>query len=115
MAPLPGGRGGLAGLAEPPRGPFVSEISRAAREHRIEVVGTLYEYERGKVYDTAFLASASGRIASSYRKAHLSDALGSREYSRLSAGARLPRPAPSSLGILGMPVCYDLRFPEVSR
>ena len=115
MAAFPGTKPELAGLAEPLRGPFVSEISRAAREHRIEVVGTLYESARSGVYDTSFLVSASGRLASWYRKTHLYDALGSRESSRLSAGARLPRPAPSSLGKLGMLVCYDLRFPEVSR
>ena len=115
MAPLPGGRAELAGLAEPLGGPFVSEISRAAREHRVEVVGTLYESEKGAVYDTSFLVSRAGRLVSSYRKTHLYDALGFRESSRLTAGSKLPGTAPSSLGRLGMLVCYDLRFPEVSR
>lgn len=107
----------LASLAEPLDGPFVTEVSRAARESSVEVVGTTYEPSgrRDRVYDTSFLVRRSGRLAGSYRKAHLYDALGTRESAKLAAGGRLPRPLPSSLGRLGMLVCYDLRFPEVSR
>ena len=103
------------GLAEPLGGPFVSEVSRAAREHRMETVGTAYELAGGRVYDTSFLVSRSGRVAGSYRKTHLYDALGVRESAVFSAGPRLPSPHASSLGRLGMLICYDLRFPEVSR
>lgn len=107
----------IAEQAERIDGPFVTEIARAAREHSIEVVGTMYERPRGpgRIYDTSFLVSRSGRVAGAYRKAHLYDALGFRESDMLAPGAHLPRPHPSSLGRLGMLICYDLRFPEVSR
>lgn len=107
----------LAELAEPLDGPFVSCIREAAREHSIEVVGTVCEPSGrpGRVYDTSFLVSRSGRLAGAYRKTHLYDALGFRESDKLAPGGQLPRPRASSLGRLGMLICYDLRFPEVSR
>lgn len=110
-------RSALAAEAETMAGPFVRAIARAARECSVEVVGTLYERggSGGRVYDTAFLADRSGRIASKYRKTHLYDALGFRESARMAPGAGLARPAGSRLGRLGMLVCYDLRFPEATR
>lgn len=107
----------LARQAEPLDGPFVSRICEAAREHSVEVVGTICEPSkvRDRVYDTAFLASKSGRVAGAYRKTHLYDALGFCESAKLAPGETLPRPRASSVGKLGMLICYDLRFPEVSR
>jgi len=107
----------LAGLAEPVTGPFVREIARAARENSIEVVGTLYEAGKpgGRVYDTSFLISSSGRLVSKYRKVHLYDALGFRESKKLAAGSQIPKPQKSAIGRVGMMICYDLRFPEMSR
>ena len=107
----------LASLAEPITGDFVNNIAAAAKEHRIEVVGSFYEKSKKKdrVYDTCFIASKTGRILSKYQKIHLYDALGFRESAKLVAGSRLSRPVNTSLGKTGMMICYDLRFPEVSR
>jgi len=107
----------LAGLAEPVTGPFVREIARTARENSVEVVGTLYEGGKpgGRVYDTSFLISSSGRLVSKYRKVHLYDALGFRESKKLTAGSQIPKPQKSAIGRMGMMICYDLRFPEMSR
>ncbi|RNJ76239.1 MAG: carbon-nitrogen hydrolase family protein [Nitrosopumilus sp. H13] len=107
----------LASLAEPVTGGFVSSIAAAAKEHRIEVVGSFYEKSRRKdrVYDTCFVAGRTGRILSKYQKVHLYDALGFRESAKLAAGRRLARPVNTSLGRTGVMICYDLRFPEVSR
>ena len=107
----------LAGLAEPLDGPFVGAVAAAAREHRIEVVGTIYERSRrrDRAYDTCFVASRSGRVASAYRKVHLYDALGFRESAKLAPGRGMSRPVRTSLGRTGTLICYDLRFPEASR
>ena len=107
----------LAGLAETIRGEFVSEVARSARQNRIQVVGTFYEKSRvtDRVHDTAFLVSKSGRLLSTYRKVHLYDALGFKESDKLAAGSQIARPAKTSVGTVGMMICYDLRFPEMSR
>lgn len=107
----------LAGLAETLEGDFVGEIARLARGRSIQVVGTIYERtgRDDRVYDTAFLLDADGRLASSYRKIHLYDALGLRESDKIMAGSRMHVPAPTRAGMLGMMICYDLRFPEVAR
>ena len=107
----------LAALSEGPRGPFVTAVAGAARRHGIEVVGTFYERSRarGRVYDSSFHLDASGRLVSLYRKVHLYDALGFRESDKMAPGRSIAAPAPSPAGRLGMMVCYDLRFPEMSR
>lgn len=109
-------RDALATQAEAMDGPFVTSICRAAREHSIEVVGTVYERgEHDDVYDTAFMADSRGNIVSKYRKIHLYDALGFRESEKLAAGNQMPSVLGSVCGSIGMMICYDVRFPEVAR
>ena len=107
----------LASLAETVNGPFVKSIANAAKENSIQVVGTFYEKSRKKnrVYDTSFLISKSGKILSTYRKIHLYDALGFKESNKITPGSKIMSPAQTSIGKLGMLICYDLRFPEMSR
>jgi predicted amidohydrolase len=107
----------LASLAETINGNFVKAISDAARQNRIQVVGTLYEKSkrRDRVFDTSFFITESGRLASTYRKIHLYDALGFKESKKLAPGSKIASPIKTKIGKLGMLICYDLRFPEVSR
>jgi predicted amidohydrolase len=107
----------LAALAETINGNFVTAIAKAAKKNSIQVVGTLYEKSKRKdrVYDTSFLINKSGKIVSTYRKIHLYDALGFKESAKLEAGSKISSPTKTSLGKIGMLICYDLRFPEVSR
>ena len=107
----------LAGLAEDAGGPFVSAIAESARQNRIHVVGSFYEKSgrQDRVYDTSFVADRSGRVISTYRKIHLYDALGFRESDKMLPGSRVARPVRTPAGKTGMMICYDLRFPEVSR
>lgn len=107
----------LANLAESMNGNFVKQIAKTAKENSIEVVGTLYEKSKSKnrVYDTSFLINSSGKLVSKYRKVHLYDALGFKESKKLAAGSQLPKPQKSKIGKIGMMICYDLRFPEMSR
>jgi len=107
----------LSKLAETINGEFVTSIANAARENSIFVVGTFYEKskKRNHVYDTAFLVNKSGKILSTYRKIHLYDALGFKESNKLTPGSKIVMPTKTSLGKLGMMICYDLRFPEMSR
>ena len=107
----------LAEEAESINGNFVSEICKASKQNKIQVVGTFYEKGRKKdrVYDTSFLVDKSGKIISVYRKIHLYDALGFKESKKLEPGKKIAKPVKSSIGKMGMMICYDLRFPEMSR
>ena len=107
----------LAGLAETINGSFVNTIAKSAKENHIQVVGSFYEKSRKKdrVYDTSFVIDKSGKVISTYRKIHLYDALGFRESDKMTAGSKITKPVKTSIGKVGMMICYDLRFPEISR
>jgi deaminated glutathione amidase len=107
----------LSSLAETINGEFVKTIADAAKKYSIQVVGTFYEKSKKKnrVYDTSFLVNKSGKITSKYRKIHLYNALGFRESDKMIPGSKIAQPTQTSVGKLGMLICYDLRFPEMSR
>ena len=107
----------LALEAETINGNFVRVIATAAKKNSIQVIGTMYEKSKKKdrVYDTSFLINKSGKIRSTYRKIHLYDALGFKESRKLEPGSKISTPTKTSIGKIGMLICYDLRFPEMSR
>ncbi len=107
----------LVNLAETINGNFVTTIAKAVKENQIQVVGSFYEKSRKKdrVYDTSFLISKSGKVLSTYRKIHLYDALGFKESNKMVSGSRITKPVKTSIGKIGMMICYDLRFPEMAR
>ncbi len=107
----------LAGIAETVKGNFVTSLAKAAREHKIGIVATIYEKSSKpqRVYDTAVVVSPTGAVASVYRKLHLYDALGFRESAKLMPGKAIVKPASTKAGKAGIMICYDLRFPELSR
>ena len=107
----------LADIAEKINGEFVSSISEAAKQNSIQVVGTLYEKspKPNRVYDTSFLLDKNGKLISKYRKIHLYDALGFKESAKLYPGSSITKPVKTNAGKMGMMICYDLRFPEMSR
>jgi predicted amidohydrolase len=81
------------------------------------VIGSFYEKSRKKnrVYDTAFIINEYGKVISTYRKVHLYDALGFRESDKMVSGSKITKPVSTSIGKIGMMICYDLRFPEMAR
>ena len=107
----------LASLSETITGNFVNTIAKTAKENRIQVVGSFYEKNRKKdrVYDTSFVIDKTGKVISTYRKIHLYDALGFRESDKMASGSKIAKPVKTTLGKVGMMICYDLRFPEMSR
>lgn len=107
----------LAGIAEKVKGNFVSELATAAKKNKIGVIAAIYE-KSGKskrVYDTAVMISSAGNVSSVYRKLHLYNALGFKESAKLMPGKTIAKPAMTNAGRVGLLICYDLRFPELSR
>ena len=112
---------------------FVLTLGEAALRNRINIIATLYEKNTKKssssssssrttinqfenrVYDTAVIINSNGVIYSVYRKLHLYDALGFRESAKMIAGNSIEKPVKTPTGNIGLMICYDIRFPEVSR
>ena len=69
----------------------------------------------GKPFNTAIVTDDKGVRRGFYRKVHLFDSATTHESERMSASDELFEPIDTPFGKLGMAICYDLRFPEVSR
>ncbi len=107
-------------IAEKINGNFISTLSYSAKQNKINVIATIYEIintnkQNHKVFDTAIIINDLGKLQSVYRKVHLYDALGFKESKKLVAGSIIEKPTRTSVGNLGLLICYDMRFPEISR
>ena len=100
-------------------GNFITTLRKAAKVNKISIISTIYEKSNkefdNRVYDTVVLIDNKGGISSVYRKLHLYDALGFKESDRMMAGNMIEKPAKTSVGNIGLMICYDIRFPEMSR
>lgn len=108
----------LAEIAEPTDGPFMEAIADAGRQSRLHLVMGMLERapgEKSRAYNTAVLLSPEGKCLAAYRKVHLYDAFNGRESDWIVPGNAPPPVVDTSLGRLGLQICYDVRFPEWSR
>ena len=100
-------------------GNFITTLRKAAKVNKISIISTIYEKSNSgfdnRVYDTVVLIDNKGEISSFYRKLHLYDALGFKESDKMMAGNMIEKPAKTSVGNIGLMICYDIRFPEMSR
>jgi len=68
----------------------------------------------GRVYNTAVVIDGDGSLVASYRKLHLFDAFAQRESDLVAPGSSLV--VASLAGVpVGVQICYDIRFPELTR
>jgi deaminated glutathione amidase len=116
-----GARDGEHGAAEPIPGPTTNRLAALARQLGIHLVaGSILEDSgRPKVFNTSVLFDPRGEILARYRKLHLFDVdipghVSIRESDTRTAGDAVVT-VPTALGVIGMTVCYDLRFPELYR
>jgi predicted amidohydrolase len=95
------------------RTPAVLENLRQwAVQYRMVLVGSLPEAEGEKLYNASYVVESNGDVVGKYRKIHLFSLTG--EPDRFERG-RAPVVCETSIGRLGIEICYDLRFPELSR
>jgi len=105
----------LRAAAEPVDGPFCSAVGEACAAAGVAaVVGVFEPAENGRVYNTAVVYSADGSLTATYRKLHLFDALGQRESDLVAPGSS-PVVVDLPGARVGLEICYDIRFPELSR
>ncbi len=110
------------GAATPIPGRVSEFLCGLAADLRLIVVGGSFlerAADGGKSYNTSLLIGADGAILGRYRKIHLFDVdlpgeVSVRE-SETRAYGRDVVTVPTTLGTVGLTICYDLRFPELYR
>ena len=103
-------------LAEPIPGPSTSFFSACARENNVVLVTSLFERRApGLYHNTAVVFEHDGTIAGIYRKNHIPDDPAYYEKFYFTPGDLGFRPIQTSVGSLGVQVCWDQWYPEGAR
>lgn len=107
---------GLFELAEPLHGPTRTALSEAAAAHDVVVVGSIFEERApGMAHNTAIVLERDGELAGIYRKMHIPDDPGYNEKFYFTPGDLGFEPIETSVGRLGVLVCWDQWYPEAAR
>lgn len=103
-------------LAEPVPGPSTGFFGELARQYDIVLVTSLFEKRApGLYHNTAVVFDTDGRIAGTYRKMHIPDDPAYYEKFYFTPGDLGFHPISTSLGKLGVQVCWDQWYPEGAR
>lgn len=93
-----------------------SVYAEAARDYNVVLVTSVFERRApGLYHNTAVVFDSDGSIAGLYRKMHIPDDPGFYEKFFFSPGDLGFNPIKTSLGMLGVLVCWDQWFPEAAR
>jgi len=104
------------GLAETIPGPSTDYFGKLARELGVVLVLSLFEKRAAGLYhNTAAVLEKDGTIAGIYRKMHIPDDPAYYEKFYFTPGDLGFVPIQTSLGKLGVMVCWDQWFPEAAR
>ena len=103
-------------LAEPIPGPSTDFFGALAKEHNIVLVTSLFERRAAGLYhNTAVVFERDGSIAGKYRKMHIPDDPAYYEKFYFTPGDLGFEPIDTSIGRLGVLVCWDQWYPEAAR
>lgn len=103
-------------LAEPIPGPGTDYYGELARRHGIVLVTSLFERRSAGLYhNTAVVFEKDGTIAGKYRKMHIPDDPAYYEKFYFTPGDLGFHPIDTSVGRLGVQVCWDQWYPEGAR
>ena len=102
--------------AETIPGPSTERLSRLAKQHNVVLVSSLFEKRAtGLYHNTAVVFEADGNVAGKYRKMHIPDDPGFYEKFYFTPGDLGFEPIDTSVGRLGLMVCWDQWYPEGAR
>jgi N-carbamoylputrescine amidase len=103
-------------LAEAIPGPTTAELSALAKELGVVIVASLFERRApGLYHNTAVVLDRDGSLAGKYRKMHIPDDPGYYEKFYFTPGDLGFSPIDTSVGRLGVLVCWDQWYPEAAR
>lgn len=111
-----------ATLAQPLKGQTIGKFQEMAIENKVWLsLGGFHQKEAAdtKIWNTHVIIDKEGKIVQTYNKTHLFDAeipgkFRLKESDYVNPGASLVSPVASPLGNIGLGICYDVRFPEMS-
>ncbi len=103
-------------LAETIPGPSTEYFGKLAKELKIVIVISIFERRASGLYhNTAVVLEKTGKIAGKYRKMHIPDDPGYYEKYYFAPGDLGFNPIDTSVGRLGVMVCWDQWYPEAAR
>ncbi len=103
-------------LASPVPGPDTAVFAAAAKQHGVVLVTSLFEKRApGLYHNTAVVFEKDGSVAGMYRKMHIPDDPAYYEKFYFTPGDLGFNPIPTSVGKLGVLVCWDQWYPEAAR
>ena len=103
-------------LAEPIPGPSTDFYSALAKQYEVVIITSLFEKRTAGLYhNTAVVIEKDGSIAGKYRKMHIPDDPAYYEKFYFTPGDLGFHPIDTSVGRLGVLVCWDQWYPEAAR
>lgn len=106
----------LFDLAETIPGPSTQLFGELAKKYGVVIVASLFERRApGLYHNTAVVVERDGSIAGKYRKMHIPDDPAYYEKFYFTPGDIGFRPIDTSVGRLGVMVCWDQWYPEAAR
>lgn len=103
-------------LAESISGKTTKKLQDIAKENNIIIVATIFEKRaKGLYHNTAIVLDKDGSLAGFYRKMHLPEDPGFYEKYYFAPGDTGFKPIKTSIGKLGVLICWDQWFPESAR
>lgn len=104
-----------------PKGETINMLSCAAKEKKVFIIGgSIPELdEQGRVFNTSFIFDNKGILIGKHRKVHLFDidiknGVRFKESEVLTSGGEITM-IDTPWGKVGVAICYDIRFPELTR
>ncbi len=93
--------------------PTLNTLSKKAKQYNLNIVaGSIADNQDGKIYNRAYVFNREGTVVHSYDKIHLVRHVQEDQYISSGNGIEVFELEGVKCGIL---ICYDLRFPELSR
>ena len=103
-------------LAESLDGNTASALATCAKKNNVVIVGSIFEKRGNGIYhNTAIVLDSDGSLAGHYRKMHIPDDPGYYEKYYFTPGDTGFTPIKTSIGTLGVLICWDQWFPESAR
>ena len=98
-------------------GEFVQAMKMLAKEFKMWIIFGMNEQtvDETKNYNTMVILNDLGELVSDYKKTHLFNAYKWKESMNTLKGDCLFTPIKTPVGVIGLGICYDLRFPELAR
>ncbi|WP_020483494.1 carbon-nitrogen hydrolase [Methylomonas sp. MK1] len=103
-------------LAQPIPGPTCETLADVAKANKVVIVSTIFERRApGLYHNTAVVFDKDGSIAGTFRKMHIPDDPGFYEKFYFTPGDLGFTPIKTSIGKLGVLICWDQWYPEAAR